>query len=510
MTNIESAEVASAIITLGWIKDGIGEPDVKTIENLSYIANEDTKVGLSVVSLDWIRDGIDDLEAGAIDWMTNIESAEVASVIVTLGWVLDGIGSHETQAIEEISYLSHEHTVAALSVVGMPFMETIEPPDISAVASLWQLAADDPGSFETVMSHNALRDGISDDLAPVVATLHGVAATSPGLIEILLDSSKVSLEQRTISLPLSGDVVLFIIRTSQGAARSMELLEHAVRSVEEYLGSALPTNYVGLLYANAVDGSFAGQNFGTHITILPNYDAAEGTEEAEFAGFAIAHEVAHYYWSGNADWVDEGAAEFMASIVEEDRTGHPIDAANSPCPYARSIAELEVLEITSEDIEFGCNYSLGDRLFLDLNRTLGDAKFRQGFRDLYITSEVQYDTEDYGSTSIGIGHIKEAFRLEGETTNAVIARWYDGTEPYNSSSVDTAPVDPSLPSINGRIDKAYIVTTPDGPAVSRFSAQDATDWVYLTLESSYGVPGGLHEVALEDCGVLRGRVRIPP
>ena len=47
MTNIESTEVASAIITLGWIQDGIGELDVKTIENLSYIANEDTKVGLS-------------------------------------------------------------------------------------------------------------------------------------------------------------------------------------------------------------------------------------------------------------------------------------------------------------------------------------------------------------------------------------------------------------------------------------------------------------------------------
>ena len=88
MTNIESTEVASAIITLGWIQDGIGELDVKTIENLSYIANEDTKVGLSVVSLDWVQDGVDDLEAGAIDWMTNIESAEVASVIVTLGWVL--------------------------------------------------------------------------------------------------------------------------------------------------------------------------------------------------------------------------------------------------------------------------------------------------------------------------------------------------------------------------------------------------------------------------------------
>ena len=33
--------------------------------------------------------------------------------------------------------------------------------------------------------------------------------------------------------------------------------------------------------------------------------------------------------------------------------------------------------------------------------------------------------------------------------------------------------------------------------MSGFSAQDVTDWVYLTLESSYSVSGGLREVALE-------------
>ena len=158
---------------------------------------------------------------------------------------------------------------------------------------------------------------------------------------------------------------------------------------------------------------------------------------------------------------------------------------------------MEVLEITSDDPAFDCNYSLGERLFLDLHRTLGDANFRQGFRDLYAASETQYKTEDYGSTSIGIGHIKEAFRLGGEATNTVIARWYDGTEPYDPSSGDTAPVHPSLPSINGRIDRAYIVTVLDGPPVSGFSVQDISDWVYLTLESSYSVSGGLREVALE-------------
>ena len=379
----------------------------------------------------------------------------------------------------------------------MPFIETIEPPDISAMASLRQLAAFKPETFVRVMSHAALPDGISNDTAPIVATLNGVAGTNPGLIDVLLDSSKVLLERRAITLPLSGDVILFIIRTSPGAGRSMDLLEHSVRGAEEYMGAPLPTNYVGLLYENAVPESFAGANFGTHIAILPKFDIDDGTAEGEFDGSGISHEVAHYYWSGNADWVDEGAANFMASIVERDRTGRPINATSSPCPHARNIVELESLKITQDSIEFGCNYSLGERLFLDLNRTLGDTQFRQGFRELYIASVARDDTDDYGSASIGIGHVREAFRLGEIATNTVITRWYDGTEPYDLSNVHTGPVDPSLPSVNGRIDKAYIATSAKGPAVSKFSAQDVTDRVYLTLKYSYSVSGGPHEVALE-------------
>ena len=530
MNNFGSAEVASSVVSLGWMQDGIDDVEVKTIEKLSYIANKDTGVGLSIVALDWVQDGIEGVEADAIDRMNNFGDTGVASSVVSLGWVQDGIEELEIEAIEKLSYIAYENAEVAsavvslswvqdsvngaeaaliedfgsianknageaLRIVSMPFLETVEPPDISAINSLRLLAAFRPEAFVKVMSHAALLDGISNDTAPIVATLNGVADTNPGLIDVLLDSSKVLLEQRIITLPLSGDVILFIIRTSLGTERSMDLLEHSVRGAEQYMDAPLPTNYVGLLYENAVPESSVGANFGTHIAILPNFDVDDGTADAEFAGSNIAHEVAHYYWSGNEDWVDEGAAEFMAAINEIYRTGMPIGAANSPCPHAHNIADLERLDITLGDIEFGCNYSLGERLFLDLYRTLGDTLFQERFRQLYPSSSE--DTDDEGSASIGIEHVKQAFRSGENATNDVIARWYDGTEPYNLSTIDTGPVDPSLPSINGRIDEAYIVTSTDGPPVSGFSAQDITDWVYLTLKYSYKVSGATREAPLE-------------
>ena len=434
MNNIANGGVASSVVALSWVQDGIDDVEVKTIEHLSYIANKDAGVGVSIVALGWVQDGISELEADAVDWVANIADGGVASSVVDLSWMQDGIDRLETQVIEEVSYLSNKGTEAALRIVGMPFFETIEPPDLSAMTSLLRLAAFKPESFERVMSHPAIRGGITNDSAPVVATLKGVAETNPALISVLLDFKNVLVERRIITLPLSGEVVLVIIRTEPGAIRSMDLLEHSVRSTEEYMGVSLPTNYVGLLYADAVSGFSAGTNFGTHIAIRPIYDIDDGSHEAEFAGSNIAHEVAHYYWSGNADWVDEGAADVMASVIEGKRTSTLISVTNRPCAYARSIVELERLGTSRGDVEFGCNYSLGERLFIDLYRALGEEKFQQGFHRLYLVSEVEDDADDYRGTSVGIRHVREAFRSEDEAgETAIVDRWYDGAESYDLS-----------------------------------------------------------------------------
>ena len=259
--NFGIAEVVSSLVSLGWIQNGVVEIEVKAIEEISYIDYRSTEVAISVIALEWVQDDIIDVEAKAIEWLANIVSAEVATSVLSLGWVQDGISEIEVKAIEQISYidyrsaevassvvslgwvvdgitgqeaeidlmkditsLSDSDSAAALLIVGMPFLETIEPPDKAAMASLRQLAADYPELFASVLSHPVLGDGISNALAPVVATLNGVARTNPGLIDVLLDPSRVHVEHRTVTLPLSGDVKLSIIRTSTGAPRSMDLL----------------------------------------------------------------------------------------------------------------------------------------------------------------------------------------------------------------------------------------------------------------------------------------------
>lgn len=492
-------EFTESLMALEWFTDGITEIELEAIRDLGDIAHDHEPIAVRVASLPWLDDSLSEIEAETIDDLARIayDNKAAAERVLELAWFVDDISVTEADVVQKLRLISQRSGVATERIVQMPFLATIEPADFSALTSLSRMASFRRDTFDGLLSHPALDGGITDDLTPIVAMLYGVSKVNLGLLDTLLDPGKVSLERRSIVTPLSGDVELVIVRTRPGVERSMDLLEHSVRTTEELMDEPLPTRYIGLLYEEAVSGSFAGTNFGTHIAIRPKYDIDDGSHEAEFAPFNIAHEVAHYYWSGNSDWIDEGVAEFMASEVENRRTGRPVVITNEPCPIARSVTELETLSADSDSDPFGCNYSLGERLFVDLHGSMEGTAFWQGLRQLYTKSQFE-DAEDdeRKGTFTTIEHIREMFEQEPAVVSAVTARWYEGTEPFDLSKLDTGPVDSALPTFNGQIDTAFVSIGSDGTEAVSFSTQDADDRIWLTLKYSYDVIGGPHELTL--------------
>ena len=473
------------------------------LPNVPWLEQNRPALATAIKSLPWVVDGIAEAEREAVLDLVQLATfyEPVFSGLIRKPWAKDGLGDSEATVVQNLRGIAGQDEAVALRLVAMPFLNEVQPSDGVAVRSLRLLAHFNARDFQRVMSHPTLRNGISDDWAKVVALLSGVSRTNPQLIDVLLDPNRVTLEERSITLPQAGSVDLAIIRTGPESARSMDLLEHAVRHAEAFMAEPFPTGYVVLLFENAVAGSSVGTNFGTHMAVRPEYDVDDGSREAESVPHTIAHEVAHYYWSGNRDWVDEGAADFMASIAESARTGQRAETNNPPCGYARSISDLEGLNSPRGSDAFDCNYALGERLFADLYRGLGDVRFREGFLNLYLLSQVEDDDDAQTGTTVGIDDLKEAFRTGADRAatlvDVIVARWYDGTEPYDASARDTGPVDPNLPRINGRIDQAFISTTPNGPPVSRVSAASVPDWIWLNLKHSYSVSGGPHTTSLE-------------
>ena len=478
----QTNSVAARIIrALPWVADGVSPAEQQAAESLIYFATTEQTLFWDLTEKPWLA----------------ADSSRQLSPVLN---GLDNILSLDPAAVEKI--------------VSMPFLDALEAPDLAAMESLARLAYTDLSAFRGIMAHPNINDGITDEEAKVVALLWGVNLKNPGLVNTLLDFSRITLEQRTIDLPLAGQVTLAIVRTRPGAGRSMDLLEHSVRATEDFIGEPFPKQYVALLFEDAVPSSYTGTNFGTHLVILPKHDVNDDSHESTAAGHIIAHEVAHYYWSGADNWLDEGAAEFNAAYSERIRVGRPLIPDNYPCAATASIVELESRNYLRDSSGFRCNYAHGERLFLDLYRSLGDALFRQGYRRLYLATGI--DGGDSSRSKASIYEVRAAFKSNttdtttntnttngaaAEASNAavdrVIARWYDGAESYDTGSLDNSPVIAQLPSVNGWIDRAYVALTEQGRPVTGFSTSEAGDWVWLTLDYSYDFSGSLQQLDFE-------------
>ena len=153
----------------------------------------------------------------------------------------------------------------ALQLVDMPFLESVERADAPAMLSLRKLEGNNTARFLEVMSHPVLSDGITDEEAKAVALLWGTNTYKPEYVDDLLTQSGIFVEEKTIQLPLSGEVLLAVFRHRDQVTPSIDYLEHSVTFMEEIMANPLPVNYVALFFTDAIPEHVGGKFFLTYI-----------------------------------------------------------------------------------------------------------------------------------------------------------------------------------------------------------------------------------------------------
>ena len=491
---------ASAITALPWVVDGIGESERQPVQELINIAVFHESVFYRLMDRPWVQDSIDESELALINHIGLAAEADMAaalrlvntslletldpalivvsayeglwSVVSELSWVKDDLDDSERTVIAHLGYIATKDEGVAMQILGMPFLQTVEPVDAGAMAALWHLASSYPQQLQRVMTHPTLVDGITDEWVNVIVVLRVVRDNTPNLLEALLDPNRVTIEERAITLPLAGEVDLAIVRTQPGSEQSMDSLERSLQGVEEFMGTPLPVGYVTVLFEDSIHAS--GSNYRTLIAAWTAHDVGGALR-------ILSHEVGHFYWKDNHGWINEGAVIFMSRILRDHPAEQWAEPTGFPFRFASNIAELEQPQSRGPVRPYlsWADAFLGERIFADLYRNLGDDAFRAGFRKLYVMSK---------GVKAGMRDLRDAFKAASPEAAAIIdtitARWYDGSEPYDMSFRDVSPVEPILNSIDGRVDRAYIALSQDGSPVSRFSAQGVTD-VWLALEYSY-------------------------
>ena len=439
-------DVFSALLQKPWVGDDITASETTAILRLRWTAKYSPEIGQDILRKPWIQDDVTSAEATLIEYLywSGRNIPELAGEILGESWVLDEISSDEATVIQNLYWIARPEdetfqqqvVEAAIGILDMPFLESVESADALAMKSLQRLENNNTTDFLGIMSHPTISDGISDEEAKIVVLLGGTYTYRPESVDFLLRGTGVYLEERVIELPHSGEVLLTIIRIRDQITPSMDFLEHSVRTIDEFMGEPLPTNYIAYFFDDAVLADAGGQHFGTHITSKLIYDVENG-HSWKHTPSHIAHEVGHYYFTGsNRRWIDEGAADLLSSVSEYARIGTPVDVTSNPCASAKTISEIERLAYGGESIEdwkaYRCNYPLGERLFVDLYDSLGEETFRQGFRNLYLKSLRDDATDDCEGTDLGICHLVAAFKADvsaevAAQVDEIVGRWYGET-----------------------------------------------------------------------------------
>ncbi len=434
-TAVDSPEAVRDLANYSWILDGIVQSERDALDYLNY--SRDREVIQKTVRLPWVRDGITPLESRTLQelgWLTYSKDEselpiQAALALLSKQWILDGIDPLEADIVVRLRSLSYRtwqepnrplsiESQKVLSIFSMPFLETVEAHDLHVIQALASLAYD-LDHFEQVLLHDSLEEGITDKLAPIIATLRGVAVKDPSFIDVLLGSG-VTLENSTVSTMMSKRVEVTIVRVGSRGSTSLTTLSQTIQEIEEYVGTALPTKHVILLYDPSYSDEWAaGTYYTTHIAARPKYDKGD----SGFNPKLIAHEVAHYYFnSGNSDyaWIYEGLADTLQILIprERSRSRSGVSAQNSrqECTL-KNIKSLEAQEIDQGSDEFWCNYYLGEKLFVDIYNALGEIEFRRALRTLYQLSRQE---------DLDISHIREVFGTSPRIER-IINRHYNGS-----------------------------------------------------------------------------------
>ena len=355
----------------------------------------------------------------------------------------------------------------ALLMLDMPFLQSIEPGDLPAVRALSRIVQDDGAQFSAILRHPNFQGIITDEWTPIIATLWGAYRNNPSLIPVLLTPGMISLESRKIELPHTGTVELHIVRVEgERNPRVMDMLEEAITNVEFFMALPLPVQMVSVLFAESITPSYAGNNLGTSITVRPQYE-----REDEILPEILAHEAAHYYWSGNQDWIDEGMSNLIKTYHRWQRTGIPMTASMYPCPHLSNIQQLERIDPGKNEDVFRCNYSLGERIFLNLWQELGNVPFREGSQRLYKKTK---------TGGAGIDNVRAAWNRP-----KTVERWYSSADTGTVQGIDGSKPTWKLDEIRGTIENAGIVLSQGGPLVESFPTGRHQGYAYLQFDYTH-------------------------
>ena len=368
-------------------------------DNARWLEHRHPDVYRQIQYLPWVCGGITSNEEYVIEQLLYLGAVDIANLtsLLALPWIQDyQVTTTLKGMVFRLRLLNYYDKEAIASLIGMPFLQTLETSDMLAVWAMSDFVKSEDVSV--ILEHPTAADGLTDEETILVVAAVSAQKSGHGEdVSVFLNPGYASVETASISTELTPTLTVSIVRTETPVSHAAGLVGEAAAFVEELLQRSLPHDHLVLVLSEkTVTRSYAGDNFGFAMSYKPHYEQAMDTARRQLFRLGIVHEVAHYYWRHASSWVNEGMASTMEYMYAMART----DVAAAWARSRRRDCEAHDLQmLTSEapstgDRQFICNYYLGQRLFMELQEAFGDdLEFARKLDELYLLTLTATDDE---------------------------------------------------------------------------------------------------------------------
>ena len=293
----------------------------------------------------------------------------------------------------------------------------------------------DPSLVKQLTGKEWYRDGITEEESALIVALQSFSGQEEAFLGLLNDGN---VNSDTFSLPLAGETNAYVVSrsSSQETQEVLETMRIGMRVIEDFIGDSWPLDDAVLVLEPDSRGPFYGRNFGDHILVKHS------------GRYLIWHELGHDYFRGTTEWLDEGAADFLAAYtmgadgsnldrvhvnLHQRLQGRIDECAASGAPTIQKYAELVQKAQTSATSIQGCNIILGEAYLLLIYDSLGYEVLSSALRDIYrLSLEGSVTEEDIYRLSLeGSVTEEDIYRLslEGSVTEEDIFWAFHGNTP---------------------------------------------------------------------------------
>ena len=402
--------LAKTAALLPWLADEVSIGETSAFGYLARFARQNLELPWLVIESHWFNAEVTSDTLSALHFLEELSAIdpELARLTASVPWLADDITGNELSALRSLqSIASHGFPELAKLLAGFPWFADGADRDLHdyVLTVISHMTIFTPHAIGQLTAQPWFTDGLDYHEAAFVTALPAYSGTT--LYEDLLQAH--FMQTITISLPLAGDVNIWVIQNAPFPPDDdlLAVFEDAIRASESFMGAPFPTtDIVVLVVVNDDNKAYYLGSPSKHGTGILLYRYEGGRVPA------VPHETAHYYTAGGPSWFREGAAEFIEAYfndwkgmkaIEKRANGVASNVKQACIDGPNSIEDIWHLLKVYVTRKTGCHYAMGENFLHGVYTTIGEEAMSAAMRELHLR------TEEYEGWSISEEQIYDAF-----------------------------------------------------------------------------------------------------